>query len=265
MTTTEIAERVNARGQYRKRDGTPITAFQVHGRTRNYPELFERAGSRVGLKSAGSPRTRYAPQPPVGEPGEPGERPPQLSDLEVGALEAISQPGLSVTDARVVVPRGRGLYALRTSAEGSHDLGLEPDLGIIYIGKAERSLRGRDLGQHFADGKTGWSTLRRSLAALLAEDLDLTPMPRNPTKPGAYDRFALEPESDTRLTAWMIEHLRIAFWPAPSGIHLGLIEEALISRLAPPLNLTFPTPDTHRIKSARAAMARRAMEWTLRS
>jgi polyhydroxyalkanoate synthesis regulator phasin len=37
MTTAEIAEAVNQRGRYSKRDGTPVTPFQIHGRTRNYP------------------------------------------------------------------------------------------------------------------------------------------------------------------------------------------------------------------------------------
>jgi 5-methylcytosine-specific restriction protein A len=52
MTTNQIAEIVNGRGLYRKRDGTPVTAFQIHGRTRKRPELFDRDGSRVSLKSS---------------------------------------------------------------------------------------------------------------------------------------------------------------------------------------------------------------------
>ena len=50
MTTQEIADLVNARGRYRKRDGSAITAFQIHGRTRQYEHLFERDGSLVRLK-----------------------------------------------------------------------------------------------------------------------------------------------------------------------------------------------------------------------
>ena len=51
MTTTEIARLVARRGRYIKRDGTSdVSAFQVHGRTKNYTRLFERDGSRVRLK-----------------------------------------------------------------------------------------------------------------------------------------------------------------------------------------------------------------------
>ena len=49
MATAELAKLVNERGNYSKRDGSPVTDFQVHGRTRNYDRLFERDGSRVRL------------------------------------------------------------------------------------------------------------------------------------------------------------------------------------------------------------------------
>jgi hypothetical protein len=49
MTVVEIAKLVNDRCHYRKRDGSEVTSFQIHGRTRNYPHMFERDGSRVRL------------------------------------------------------------------------------------------------------------------------------------------------------------------------------------------------------------------------
>ncbi|MCH9019239.1 MAG: hypothetical protein IIA73_02595 [Proteobacteria bacterium] len=54
LTTAELAKLVNKRGRYRKKDGSKVTAFQIHGRTRNYPDLFDRDGSRVRLKSSRS-------------------------------------------------------------------------------------------------------------------------------------------------------------------------------------------------------------------
>lgn len=51
MTTNQIAEAVKTRRNYVKCDGTSgVTAFHVHGRTRNYSGLFERYGSRVRLR-----------------------------------------------------------------------------------------------------------------------------------------------------------------------------------------------------------------------
>lgn len=47
MTTAELADAVNVAAPYCKKDGTPVTPFQIHGRTKNYAELFERDGSHV--------------------------------------------------------------------------------------------------------------------------------------------------------------------------------------------------------------------------
>ncbi|MBW6504929.1 winged helix-turn-helix domain-containing protein [bacterium] len=49
MSTREIAAELNRRGLYAKKDGTEITDFQVHGRTKNYPKLFRREGTTVSL------------------------------------------------------------------------------------------------------------------------------------------------------------------------------------------------------------------------
>lgn len=49
-TTQELADTVNTRGNYAKRDGSAVTSFQIHGRTKNYPHLFEREGPRVRLR-----------------------------------------------------------------------------------------------------------------------------------------------------------------------------------------------------------------------
>lgn len=50
LTTEQIANKLNANKWYQKKDKSLITAFQIHGRTRNYPDLFVRDGSTVGLK-----------------------------------------------------------------------------------------------------------------------------------------------------------------------------------------------------------------------
>ncbi len=54
MTTEQLAAQVNAAGRYRKRDGSHVTAFQIHGRTRRYARLFERQGAQVRLRVDGT-------------------------------------------------------------------------------------------------------------------------------------------------------------------------------------------------------------------
>ena len=54
MTIRELAAEVAQRGRYRKRDGSEVSAFQTHGKTRNYDQLFERQGRQVWLRERGS-------------------------------------------------------------------------------------------------------------------------------------------------------------------------------------------------------------------
>jgi len=50
MTTSEIAEALNKNKWFTKKDGSEICQFQVHGRTHNYSNLFNRDGAIVSLK-----------------------------------------------------------------------------------------------------------------------------------------------------------------------------------------------------------------------
>ena len=50
MTARELADEVNQRGLYHKRDGSPVETNQVHARTNNYGAVFEKEGSRIRLQ-----------------------------------------------------------------------------------------------------------------------------------------------------------------------------------------------------------------------
>lgn len=172
---------------------------------------------------------------------------------------ALSQPGL---------PASPGLYALHGSPETWRELGLgdPPDDRPLYVGKAERSLAGRVARTHFATGRTGSSSLRRSLAALLAANgrLQLQAIPRRPAdpEPCRWDRFTLEDASERKLTEWMRSSLLLALWKAPDGEDLRRIEDALVRQLEPPLNVTLVrTRWTDLVKSARAQLAEQTRDW----
>ena len=51
-TTVELAGMVNERDRYHKANGSPVTPYQIHGRTKNYPQIFEREGQIVRLREA---------------------------------------------------------------------------------------------------------------------------------------------------------------------------------------------------------------------
>lgn len=143
---------------------------------------------------------------------------PVLAD----ALECLVGPRLRRTDAARLAPRRAGLYAFYGDDKAWADLELTPAFSNqpLYVGKAEKSLNGRDVGTHFASGKTGSSTVRRSLAALLMSDLNLDPVPRNVSRPDGSANFALAPERDARLSQWMEDRLSLATWVKPDGLQL---------------------------------------------
>lgn len=50
MTVRELADAVNERGLYRKKDGSTVEMNQIHARTKNYSDLFDKDGSNVRLR-----------------------------------------------------------------------------------------------------------------------------------------------------------------------------------------------------------------------
>ena len=107
-------------------------------------------------------------------------------------------------------PTESGIYAFFLSSKSNlSDFGRGGQL--IYIGIAKKSLHDRDFNQHFKSGRTGSSTLRRSIGAVLKDTLYLNAIPRggaNDTK--RFDNYKFEEEGI--LTDWMKENLEIGYW-----------------------------------------------------
>jgi hypothetical protein len=53
MTSRAVADAVNAAGQYRRRDGSPVPASQISARVSRHPELFERTDLGIKLRTDG--------------------------------------------------------------------------------------------------------------------------------------------------------------------------------------------------------------------
>lgn len=180
------------------------------------------------------------------------------------ALRSLAGPRIRVTDGQDSVPHAPGLYAIHGEPAAWTQLGLgaPPDDRPLYVGKSERSLDSRDVGTHFVTGKTGSSTVRRSLAGLLAVDLDLRGRPRNPARPERFANFGLESAGDARLTQWMLEHLQLAVWASPPRESLDPIETAVLNALVPPLNLDkVVTPWRALVRAGRRGLADEARTW----
>ncbi|WP_367620133.1 HTH domain-containing protein [Microbacterium maritypicum] len=65
MSPSEIAEHINRRGLYSRRDGSPLPANQVSARIRRYPALFSTTPSGIKLNNVHAPAVEASPIPPV--------------------------------------------------------------------------------------------------------------------------------------------------------------------------------------------------------
>jgi hypothetical protein len=167
------------------------------------------------------------------------------------------------SEAVHLVPKTPGLYAFYGDDAVWAQLGLKPAFEgqPLYVGKAERSLNGRDVRTHFAVGKTGSSTVRRSLAALLVDELGLIAAPRNLARPDGSANFGLDEESEVRLSEWMMRRLTLATWNKADGVDVDEIETEVVRRLRPPLNLDKVGEPRERLRRARKLMAETARAW----
>jgi hypothetical protein len=179
------------------------------------------------------------------------------------ALAAFANgPRHTAKEALRAVPNEAGLYAVHGDLLAVGELAAGAVGHPLYVGKAERSLVGRDLHTHFATGKTGSSILRRTLAALLREPLELRAVPRNLARPDGSANYSLESSGDARLTEWMHARLRLSVWVRPDGAILDEAETAVLNALRLPLNLAkMGSLGDRRVKAARAAMAEEARAW----
>lgn len=112
---------------------------------------------------------------------------------------------------------------------------------IIYIGKTESSQEARDAKTHFTTGKTGSSTVRKSIGSLLCSIQNLKPIPRNNTdyQKGRFSHFKFDKSSEEIITDWMKNNLALSFYEFPnSKKEIEDLETEIIDQLVPILNIS---------------------------
>lgn len=117
---------------------------------------------------------------------------------------------------------------------------------LIYIGKTESSQEKRNLKTHFTSGKTGSSTVRKSIGSLLCVQEKLVPIPRNDSdyKKGRYSHFKFDDPSEAVITQWMKDNLALSFYEFPkSKESIDKLETEIIQRLKPLLNIDHKNPE----------------------
>jgi len=143
---------------------------------------------------------------------------------------------------------GAGIYAFHLTTPGAFSgVGIE-SAGIIYLGMTDSSLEVRN---HFTHAHSGFSTLRRSLGALLKTSLALRAIRRGsgPSRTNVQN-YRFRDADERRLTEWMTANLTYGF--AAVGHGTRAVERALIAELRPPLNLTYwPNPQRRSLRALR--------------
>lgn len=112
---------------------------------------------------------------------------------------------------------------------------------IIYIGKTESSQEKRDVKTHFTTGKTGSSTVRKSIGSILCSIENLKPIPRNDSDyvKGRFSHFKFDNPSETKITNWMENNLALSFYEYPSTKQeIEDLETEIINELVPILNIS---------------------------
>lgn len=121
--------------------------------------------------------------------------------------------------------------------------------GLLYVGMTDDGLDARNHLQH---AHSGFSTLRRSLGALLKAELGLRAIPRAPgASRSNVVNYRFTPAGEQALSGWMESNLLIAQSPLTGNILA--IEKNIIRLLEPPLNLTgWPNPQRAYLKHLRS-------------
>lgn len=175
-------------------------------------------------------------------------------------IDLIRSQAKPMADAEL--PQMSGRYVLVGDPDAMRALNLRAGSSdrALYVGQAHDSIRTRVAGTHLAKNRTGSSTLRRSMGALLRRHLDLAPQPRSskPTDAERCTHYRFDDAGERRLTAWIAANVR-AWWTPPLYGDLGMVERSLIQLLHPVLNLAdledWTNPHKRWIKYARAECA----------
>ncbi|MEQ9220239.1 MAG: HTH domain-containing protein [Cyclobacteriaceae bacterium] len=226
MTTREIADELNWNGFYSKKDGSFIIPYQIHGRVKNYPHLFDKQGSVISLKSKTGIKPVSISSKRKLVSGERSDRKPELLMHEKNFKSA--------SQIDELVPIDPGIYAIRISDINKLPYPFNEVLetrghNIIYIGLAAQSLAKRMLGQELR--ARGHGTFFRSLGAMLG----YRPAPGSLVNKRNKNNFTFPKSDEKKIIDWINENLLIN-WVVQKD-NLNELESILIPRFQPLLNI----------------------------
>jgi len=229
-----ISKEIEERNLYRQKTGGIAQPFQIFLRAKKYPDLFDIVDHKtIKLKESLSGQIRE-PKTVVYK-----SESFTLAETVTDYLKRNTKPLAQITS----YSKSSGIYAFMFIGkefplkQAIEYVKIRP---IIYIGKTESGSHKRNSDQHLKSGKTGSSTLRRTLGAILKDELNLIPIPRNGKENSRRKiaHYEFTPAGEERLTEWMKKNLAFSFYEMdenPAGIIF--LEKKVIKLTVPVLNL----------------------------
>ncbi|MBV6454398.1 MAG: hypothetical protein BWX95_01715 [Bacteroidetes bacterium ADurb.Bin141] len=232
MTTQQIADELNKNGWYQKKDGSIIQAFQIHGRTKKYSNIFDRDGSTVSLIGQQKSKVKQTKTETAKQITK-----TQISSANTDLLEKVLMDEKNFKNAAFIdnlVPHTPGLYCIRILdinklPKPFNTFLAERQHNIIYIGIATESLNKRFLNQELR--ANGHGTFFRSIGAVLGHR-----PPKGSLKTKKNKRnYKFSPTDEQKIINWINENLKVN-WVEFCG-DLETIETELITKHKPLINL----------------------------
>jgi len=235
MSTQEIADELNKNKLYQKKDKSIIEAFQIHGRTRNYPHLFDRNGSMVSLKDSAFKSDIEIIREKTGKPLQKVTEQENFSDELIEKILMNEKNFKNVDKIDNSVPDVPGLYCIRIKDIQKLPEPFSNELknrnhNIIYIGIATQSLNKRMLNQELR--ANGHGTFFRSLGSVLG----FRPPQGSLTDKKNKRNYKFSSSDEGKIIDWINENLKIN-WVKFSN-DFETIESSLIRKYKPILNIS---------------------------
>jgi hypothetical protein len=234
MTTTEIANELNTNKWYQKKDGSLITSFQIHGRTKNYPQYFMRTGSMVSLHCQSIHTVEKPRVISRSNAKELSVNSTSTADTEQLARILMDEKNFkSALKIDNIVPNSPGLYCVRIKEISKLPKYFAEHLAdrkhnIIYIGIASQSLNDR-LNQELR--AKGHGTFFRSIGAVLG----FRPPKGSLVTKANKRNYKFSAPDEEKIIAWINDNLTVN-WIGHSR-DLESIESELITEYRPLINI----------------------------
>lgn len=230
LTATEIAEVLNANSWYSKKDGSNIISSQIDSRVKSYPDLFNKSGGRIFLKS----KLGIVPKKAI------------LKQKQVSVDKIASDSNLlmkvlineknfkTINSSEQDIPDIPGLFSIRIKDPKVLDTVFlnvltERNHSIIYISRASKSLQKQFLNEELR--AKGHGAFFRSLGAVL----DYVPEEGSLIGQSNQNNYKFSALNEQKIIEWIDANL-IINWVTVKD-NLNAIENELLKQHLPLLNI----------------------------